>query len=38
MRIRDTKDSDGFVLSVSADAWRVFVMDVKQGRNAVQER
>jgi hypothetical protein len=37
VRIRDSKDSDGFVLSVSADAWRVFVVDVKRGRNVTQE-
>jgi len=33
VRIRDTKDRDGFVLSVPADAWRVFVVSVKQNRN-----
>jgi hypothetical protein len=33
VRIRDTKDRDGFVLSVPDDAWRVFVAGVRQDRN-----
>jgi hypothetical protein len=37
MRIRDTKDRDGFVLSVPAGAWRVFVVNVKQDHNAARE-
>jgi hypothetical protein len=32
VRIRDTKDRDGFVLNVPADAWRVFVVGVKEDR------
>lgn len=30
--VRDTKDRDGAVLRVPADAWRVFAAEVKQSR------